>query len=212
LIAVELETVYLKMVSEAASRLSAAEAFLSASGQDTQVYRVESAVLQVRKALEAAAFAAVAPNQAQYEAFRANAQEPADYRKDYNARAIFKYLEKINKDFYPIPLLPPKKQADGTWHFERRPDGYLTKKNFESFYDRLGKYLHADNPWGSDKGLNNLLVEVPRVIGQVRALLEWHTTVIRTPAFNGVWVAEVPVNGRPCRILLGKAEGEFVVH
>jgi hypothetical protein len=206
------ESVYVKMVSEATSRLTAAEGFLSPIGSVKDVYRVEAAVLQVRKALEAVAFAAVAPNQAQYEAFRASADEPVDFRKDYNARAILGYLGKINKDFYPIPLLPPKKQADGSWHFERRQDGYLTKKSFESFYDRLGKYLHADNPWGSDKGLNNLLLDLPRVIVQVRVLLEWHATVIRSPQFNGVWVAEVTPGGSSCRILLATAEGEFVVH
>jgi hypothetical protein len=199
------------MVSEAASRLSAAEALLSISSV-ADLYRLEAAILQVRKALEAVAFAAIAPNRAQYEAFRANAEKPADYRKDFNARSILMRLEQINADFYPIPLLSPKRQSDGVLHFERRPDGYLTKKGFESFYDRLGKYLHADNPWGDDKGLNNLLVELPRVIGQVRVLLAWHITVIRAPEFNGVWVVEVPATGSPCRILLGRAEGEFVVH
>ncbi|MGH8591781.1 MAG: hypothetical protein ACREXX_21435 [Gammaproteobacteria bacterium] len=77
--------------------------------------------------------------------------------------------------------------------------------------DRLGKCLHADNPWGSAKGMQNLLADLPRVIGQLRVLLEWHFTVIRTPEFSGVWVVEAPANGNPPRILLGKAEGEFVV-
>jgi hypothetical protein len=208
---VDIQAIYLKMVSEARARLSAAEALVEA-GAIADVYRLEAGVLQVRKALEAVAFAAVAPNRSEYEAFRAGAEKPADYRKDYNARAIFMHLERINADFYPVPLQPPQRQPDGTWHFERRPDGFLTKKSFESFYDRLGKYLHADNPWGNDKGLNNLVVELPRVIGQVRVLLEWHTTVVRTPEFNGVWVAEVPASGSPCRIILGEAEGDFVVH
>jgi hypothetical protein len=199
------------MVSETLSRLAAAQTFLSTYAASGSIYQVEAAVLQMRKALESVAFAAIAPNQPEYEAFRANAEEPADYRKDYNARAILKYLEKINKDFYPNPILPPKRQEDGTWHFERRSDGYLTKKAFESFYDRLGKFLHADNPWGNGKGTQNLLADLPRVIEQVRALLQWHFTVIRTPKFNGLWVVEVPLDGKPCRILLGQAEGEFLV-
>jgi hypothetical protein len=87
----------------------------------------------------------------------------------------------------------------------------LTKKAFESFYDRLGKFLHADNPWGSDKGTQNLVADLPHVIDRLRVLLEWHFTVIRTPEFNGVWVVEVPASGNLPRILLGKAEGEFVV-
>lgn len=207
----ELQAIYLRKISETIARLGACESFLAMHRASNDVYSLEAAVLQVRKALEAVAFAAIAPNKEEYEAFRAEAEKPADYRKDFNARAILRYLGNINKDFYPTPLLAPTKKPDGSWHFERRSEGFLTKEQFESFYDRLGKYLHADNPWGSDKGMQNLVADLPGVIGQLRVLLQWHFTVIRAPEFNGVWVVEVAPSGAPPRIVVGKADGEFIV-
>lgn len=207
----ELQTIYLNKVSEAIARLGACNSFLAAHEKFNDVYSLEAAVLQARKALEAIAFAAIAPNKAEYELFRAEAEKPTDYRKDYNARAILQLLGNINRDFYPTPLLAPTKKRDGSWHFERRSDGFLTKEQFESFYDRLGKYLHADNPWGNQKGMQNLVADLPRVIERLRALLEWHFTVIRTPQFNGVWVVEVGSSGTAPRVLVAKAGGDFIV-
>ncbi len=206
----ELQTVYLNKIGESVTRIGACESFLTQHRATNDVYSFESAVLQARKALEAIAFAAIAPNKTEYEAFRAEAQRPADYRKDYNARAILQYIGKINKDFYPTPLQAPTRKVDGSWHFERRTDGYLTKQQFESFYDRLGKFLHADNPWGNNKGTQKLIADLPEVITGVQGLLEWHFTVIRTPKFQGVWVVEAARGGAP-RIVVGKADGDFIV-
>jgi len=207
----ELQSIYLNKVNEAIQRLGACNSFLAQHQENNDVCSFEAAVLQARKALEAIAFAAIAPNKMEYEAFRAEAEQSADYRKDYNARAIFQYLSKINKDFYPTPLQAPIRKVDGSWHFERRIDGYVTKKQFESFYDRLGKYLHADNPWGNNKNIQNLVTDFPQMITQLRGLLEWHFTVIRTPQFNGVWVVEVAANGVAPRIFVGKADGDFII-
>lgn len=208
---VELQAIYLSKIREAIARLHACDSFLTVYRTSKDVYSLEAAVLQARKALEAVALAAIAPNKAAYESFRAEAERPADYRKDFNARAILQYLGNINKDFYPTPLLAPTKKADHSWHFERRSEGFLTKWQFESFYDRLGKYLHSDNPWGNDKGVQNLVADLPHIIAQLRLLLEWHFTVIRAPEFNGVWVVEAASGGTAPRILVGKADGEFIV-
>jgi hypothetical protein len=207
----DLQRIYLNKVSEAVHRLGACDSFLAQYRATNDVYSFEAAALQVRKALEAVAFAAIAPNKIEYEAFRAEAEKPADYRKDYNARAILQHLGKINKDFYPTALQAPIRKADGTWHFERRADDYLTKQQFESFYDRLGKYLHADNPWGDNKNIQNLAADIPQVITQTRGLLEWHFTVIRTSQFHGVWVVDAATSGADPRIVVGKADGDFIV-
>jgi len=78
-------------------------------------------------------------------------------------------------------------------------------------YDRLGKYLHADNPWGNDKGLAKILNVIPEVISAIRSLLSWHFTTIRTPEFSGFWVVEVPENGTSPRVIVGQADGEFII-
>lgn len=207
----ELQNIYLKKISESLARISACESFLAAYTRSNDIYSLEASVLQVRKAFECVAFAAIAPNKIAYEQFRIKAEEPADYRKDFNARKIIQLLSAVNKDFYPTPLLPAIQQANKQWHFERKTDGFLTKNKFESFYDRLGKFLHADNPWGNDKGTQNLVADLPSVLNQLLGLIELHYTVIRTPEFNGVWVIEASATGSAPRVICGQADGEFVI-
>ncbi|MBI5676052.1 MAG: hypothetical protein HZC48_09565 [Nitrospirae bacterium] len=206
-----IQTIYLNKVNEAIHRLGACDSFLAQYQATNNIYSFEAAVLQARKSLEAIAFAAIAPNKIEYAVFRAEADKSADYRKDYNARAILQHLGRINKDFYPTPLKTPTRKIDGSWHFERKTNGYLTKQQFISFYDRLGKYLHADNPWGNSKGIHNLVADFPQVLGRMRGLLELHFTVIRTQKFNGIWIVEAQVNGATPRVVVGHANGDFIV-
>lgn len=207
----ELQQIYLTKVSESLRRTSACEGFLQAYRSSKDLFALEASVLQVRKALECLAFAAIAPNKGAYEKLRLAADEPADYRKDFNARKILQMLTDINPDFYPVALLPPTRQSSGQWHFDRRPSGFLTKKQFESFYDRLGKFLHADNPWGNDKGIRNMASDLPGAIADLRGLLQMHCTFIRTPEFSGTWVVEALADGTAPKIIVGQADRDFVV-
>lgn len=207
----KLQAIYLGNISEALARLTACERFISSYSVSRDVFVLDAAILQMRKALEAFAFAAIAPNKTQYEKYRAQAERNPDFTKDFNARSILQFLSKVNADFYPLPASAPIAVAPGNWHFDRRNDNSLTKEKFASFYDRLGKHLHADNPWGNDKCLDNLAKDIPEVIAATRALLSWHFTTIRTPQFSGVWVVEAPSSGAPPRIIVGQADGEFVV-
>ena len=209
--ATEAQKIYLAKINEAVARLKACDYFLDGYSKDPAASLLEAAVLQMRKALEAVAYAAIAPNKAKYQQFRAKAETPADYRKDYNARAILQHLAKINADFYPAPLLPATQVQPGHWHFEQKANGYLTKARFESFYDRLGKFLHADNPWGNDKGVVNLVADLPVTQSQLRELLALHRIIVRTPDFLGAWVVEVPTDGRVPHIIVAQATGDFSV-
>lgn len=103
----DLQRIYLNNVSEALGRARACEAFLSAYTSSQEVYTLEAAVLQARKSLECVVFPAIAPNKTAYEWLRLSAEEPADFRRDFNARKILQLLSEINADFYPIALLSP---------------------------------------------------------------------------------------------------------
>src|SRR5258707_1164205 len=108
-----LQAIYSNMVQEATARLIASERYLAAYLAKQQTSDLESAVLQVRKALEAIALASIAPNKAEYAAFRATATKTPDFTKDYPALRIFSALERINKKFYPIALIPAVGLSDG---------------------------------------------------------------------------------------------------
>ena len=77
-------------------------------------------------------------------------------------------MSQVNPDFYPVPISDPIAKAPSQWHFDRRNDDSLTKEQFERFYDRLGKHLHSDNPWGNDKGITSLVKDIPKIISSTR--------------------------------------------
>ncbi|MFA5985267.1 MAG: hypothetical protein WC782_14725 [Methylococcaceae bacterium] len=101
--------------------------------------------------------------------------------------------------------------ADGTYHFGRKKTGYLKEGRFINVYDRLGKYLHGDNPWGEDKDLQNFALELPGVIAETYSLLELHGAFIKTPNFVGVWIVEANKDGTSPRIIEAEAHDEFVI-
>lgn len=76
-------------------------------------------------------------------------------------------------------------------------------------YKRLGKFLHSDNPWGTDKGWNQLADDILDAVEKIRVLLKKHRTLIRAPNFNGVWIVDAPGDGTPPRMMRAVAEGGF---
>lgn len=203
------ERIYLEKIKEVIDRLCAAQLYFEEYKNTNISHLFDSSILQTRKALECVAFAAIAPNETQYKCFREKAEGNKDYRKDFNGSKILKALEKINSEFYPIPLLPfPKLETDQSekrhWHFENKETGFLTRKKFESIYDRLGKYLHADNPWGNDKSIENLEKDIPVSIDEIYTLIELHRIRIISEKFNGVWIVEASKNGKYPSIITAK--------
>lgn len=207
----ETHKIYVEKMEEVKRRLAFSKYQLAEYGSKKEIFFLENAILHLRKALENVAYAAIAPNKEAYAKLRQSAEKPIDFRKDYNGSKIIKLLGKVNKDFYPTPLLSPIQIDKGRWHFERRQGNYLTKNEFESTYDRLGKYLHSDNPWDHDKGFMNIAKDLPSIYEKIEALLEWHFTVVRHEKFGGLWVIEFGTSGKPARVVVGMAKGEFMV-
>jgi len=204
-----LQSIYVTLIGEAVARLDTVEEFLGNYSANGGLPYLEAAILQVRKALESIAIAAIAPDKRQYEAFRATATKEPDFTKDYHAAKIFGALSRVNPDFYPRALLPAERQSDGSWHFGEKKDGFLTKKRFERAYDRLGKHLHAHNPWAPNKNLQNLFADLPAIVKEARCLIQLHARFIRTPEFNGVWV--VQAESPSPHVITATANGSYVV-
>lgn len=206
-----LQSIYLSQISESASRLAAALRYLASFTQTGSSPDLESATLQIRKAMETIAYAVVAPDKKLYASLRAKADQSPDFTRDYHANKIFTALAKVNKDFYPIPLEPPVRRADGSWHFERRSSGFMTRKQFESTYDRLGKHLHAHNPWASGKALENLAKDLPSILESIRALLDRHVRFIQTQTYHGAWVIEMDRMSNEPKLLVADATGPYAI-
>lgn len=203
--------IYRSQISDALKRIHYSTEFLESYFETEHPAHLDTSILQLRKAMESIAYAAIVPNRQAYEQFRKSADESKDFRNDYNARQITIMLEKINPDFFPVPLLPAIQKSEGQWHFERRDSGFMSKKRFQKLYDRLGKFLHADNPWGNQKGFLNLANELPNLQNQLKELLVLYVTFIVTPQFNGVWVIDNRLAGFVPTLFEAEADGEFVV-
>ena len=197
------------MMSEAVDRLFACETYLAAYKVSASIFDLESAALQMRKSMETIAFASIAPNEKMYAQFRKNAAKPANHGNDWSASSIFFNLDQVNSDFYPIPLGVPFQEEENRWHFPDGKEDYMSRKQFEKMYDRLGKFLHADNPWGSSKGWDHFANDLPGALSKLRALLHRHSAIIRNLDFKGTWIVEAPSDGTPPRILEAKADGPF---
>ena len=205
----DLQKIYTDKVNEALFRLQKCESLIESYFEIKDLLDLESSILHLRKALEIFALASIDPNKIKYQEYRAQADKNPDYTKDYKASSILKALSGINSDFYPIPLLPAKKLENGTWHFDRKTGKFFDKNQFIKLYDRLGKYLHADNPWGINKEWEDFALVVRDGISSIRDLFKLYFTVIRTPEFTGVWVLETREN--VVQFLVAESHGEFIV-
>jgi len=190
--------------------LAATQTFLKAYNDSANEAVLDAACLQLRKSLEAIAFSAIAAHRLEYEKFRKSAKASPDFRRDYHARKIIEAMKRINKDFYPLPLLPGTIDSSGQKHFPQKSAGYLTQQRFIRIYDRLAARLHSKNPWlkNSDKGLTP--VELHSALDETTSLLDIHAATIRTPTFEGVFlvIARDPTD---VQVALAQANGPFTV-
>jgi hypothetical protein len=203
------EKIYLRMMDEAMNRLAKCEQYVIEYGRTLSVYECEAASLQMRKAMEAIAFASIAPNKSEYIAAQKEVEKATNLRDDWNARRIFLLLSKINPDFYPKAMVREQTIGVGSYSFGTPGYGGMTQKRFETFYNRLGKLMHGDNPWGNAVDWAVVAAELSDAIRGLRILLSLHRTTIRKPNFNGVWIVDAPA-GLPAVMHRAEAVGEFV--
>src|SRR5437867_2769143 len=68
--------------------------------------------LQFRKILEEIAFASLSANREKYSEVHVN------FSKHWRAKDMLAAMDKVNPNFYPIPLPPPVETSPGHKHFE----------------------------------------------------------------------------------------------
>lgn len=202
--------IYLKMMKEALERLSACERYMNSYILYASIFDLESAALQMRKAMEAIAFASIAPIETMYSQFRKNAAKPGHHGDDWSASKIFLNLEKVNSYFYPRPMIGPIEESAGNWAFQEFVGDYMNRRQFEKMYNRLGKFLHADNPWGSNKGWGHFAKELPPAVNSLRALLHLHVALIQLSNSSGAWIVHARADGTPPYIFQARADGAFI--
>lgn len=207
----DIEKIYLENMRDVKKRLRYSEAQISEFVSTKERLFLENAILHTRKALECIAYASIAPNKKEYSKFRSRAKMAADFTKDYHGAKILKQLGMVNKEFYPVSLVEPKSVGPRKWHFERVKNGYLTKNQYIKLYDRLGKFLHADNPWDNDKGYHNLAKDMPENFERIRRLLQIHATFVQEKERRLTFVVDMGSEEKDVSIFYAIADGAFKV-
>lgn len=97
---------------------------------------IEFSLLQIRKILELIALSSLVSNVDLYKSQLKNVEHM------WNARLIFREIERFNPDFYPrsIIVYPEDKT---TWY--SRENDVLLKDEFIKIYDKIGKTMHQDS-------------------------------------------------------------------
>ncbi len=135
---------YCDLMEEVKRRIAVIHYFISGYGH--ALYRpptLESACLQLRKVLELIAFGSLIANAEAYSSVYSKIS------KAWHAADLLKELEKVNPEFYPVPVVEvPSKDPKVLHELKKRSPDYLARADFPEVYWRCGAVAHAANPYG----------------------------------------------------------------
>lgn len=78
-------------------------------------------------------------------------------------------------------------------------------------YDKLGKYLHADNPWGGIKDVKKFLNTLQKAIKEIEVTISLYSTIIRTPDFQGMWIVKTTLEPITVEMIVASTDTDFSV-
>jgi hypothetical protein len=154
-----------------------------ATGKRTTGFLVpdqELCCLQLRKSLELVAFAGISANLDKYSQMRPK------FHEDWNGKRIILTIEKINPNFYPIPI---RTFADdkGQLHYDDIKDGYLRKEDFVELYDWCGQQLHSFNPFQENSQWKDVKERLVLESSRIVTLLNQHRCIL-PESDDEIWV------------------------
>ncbi|MGC2456650.1 MAG: hypothetical protein WA435_01465 [Gallionellaceae bacterium] len=149
---------------------------------ENRVLVSEAVALQFRKAIELIALASIAANETEYARVR------EEFHRDWNARLIFRDLERLNARFYPTPIagLSDPIYEGGSSVIEEHDFGFLARDDAISLYERCAGIVHAENPFGGKTNYDEVLSSFKTMIPLFKVLL------------GNFWVYLVPADKAFC--------------
>jgi hypothetical protein len=130
---------------------------------------LECICLQVRKILELIALGSLVVNKEEFSKYHEK------FYEYWNARRILKDIEKINPNFYPVPVKEsPSTDPKAKTEWRTVTEGFLTKDDFVEVYDKCSRILHADNPFGSSTDYSDYDDQISEWMGRIVRLLQSH--------------------------------------
>ena len=130
---------------------------------------VESMVLQVRMITELVALASLSANKSLFE------ENKKKFEKHWHPQKILKDVEKLNPNFYPLPIIEePSQYAPVKKNLVDMKTRFMTRDELIEVHGRCGNLLHAQNPFGGDVDYAYYEKMVPVWMERIRKLLNCH--------------------------------------
>lgn len=183
---------YCNCMEEIKQRIALVQSVLHGSvttGHD--VFDIELVFVQIRKTLEQIALASLAANKSKYSAAYAS------FSTHWNAKRMLSHLEAVNPDFYPVPVTPQLVSVDDKgkrfWRVEPLADGFMTKDEFVSLYNKCGRILHARNPFDPGDPVIHIGRSVQEWVSRIQKLLAMHIVHL---VDSDKWIVTIPNEGK----------------
>jgi len=179
---------YCDLMEEIKLRIAVVDHFIP--GQGNALYpppTIESACLQLRKILELIAFGSLVANKATYTSVYSKIS------KAWHAADILEELNRVNSEFYPVPVTVVPSSIPGVPQHKKREGDFLTKTEFPEVYGRCGVMAHAVNPYGKGIDYAYYLTMLPTWRTQVVNLLKNHE--IRLVNIPGMYIVHMAETG-----------------
>ena len=134
---------------------------------------IETAYLQLRKILELIAFSSLIANINVY------SKQYNKFATHYNAHLMFKDMRRVNVNFFPEPIIQtPSKNPEFVSEWSAPSSGYLTKDDFLELYEKCGRMMHAENPYGAEIDYDKYKEQLPIWRTKIVRLLNAHTITL----------------------------------
>lgn len=105
---------------------------------------IEFMCLQLRKMLELISMGSLVMNKKEFDTIEKK------YQSFWNAKLILQDIERLNPDFYPVPIIEvPSTQPGVVNDLQTKIEGFLTRQDFVKVYEKCGGIMHSYNPYGS---------------------------------------------------------------
>lgn len=164
------------------------------------IIEVETICLQFRKILEKIMLMSLVANKEAY------AEQNEKFAKHYHAKRIMNDLERINPDFYPVPIIRIHKENECD-ELQEIESGYLTKDELIHVYEICGGMMHAQNPFSAVKPLEEIEQRFPEWLTKICILLSHHRIKLLGGNMMVVAMMERSDNGLPQAVIFKAVEG-----
>lgn len=159
---------YMEHIGEIGKRLKVIDYFTHGPGLSLNIqFNVESVSLQVRKIIELIVYSLLINNKVAY------AKDNKDFKTHWRIKKILDNLEKINPDYFPVPI-KTKRGSENEFHMDDVENDFFDKDDLISLYDECSKFIHTDKPF-LEKNFNEIFRDtIIEKINRMQKLIALH--------------------------------------